>query len=64
MLFALWVIANINACQEKDAPIQETDFTSDELAEMTAADKYSAANSVYRALALIDELPDDWESVT
>lgn len=64
VLFALWVIANINACQEKDAPIQETDFTSDELAEMTAADKYSAANSVYRALALIDELPDDWESVT
>lgn len=64
MLFAIWVIANINACQEKDAPIQETDFTSDELAEMAAADKYSAANSVYRALALIDELPDDWESVT
>ena len=64
VLFALWVIANINACQEKDAPIQETDFTSDELAEMAAADKYSAANSVYRALALIDELPDDWESVT
>ena len=64
VLFALWVIVAIAACQEKDAPIQETDFTSDELAEMAAADKYSAANSVYRALALIDELPDDWESVT
>lgn len=63
-LFALWVIAAIAACKEKDAPIQEPEFTSDELAEMTAADKYSAANSVYRALALIDELPDDWESVT
>ena len=34
MLFALWMIANINACQEKDAPIQETDFTSDELDAM------------------------------
>jgi hypothetical protein len=64
VLFALWVIVAIAACKEKDAPIQDPEFTSDELAEMTAADKYSAANSVYRALALIDELPDDWESVT
>ena len=64
VLFAIWVIANINACQEKDAPIQDPGFTSDELAEMAAADKYSAANSVYRALALIDELPDNWESTT
>ena len=65
--FALLVAVALVSCdKEGDAPTQETEleFTQEELAAMAAADKFAAANSVYRALALIDELPDNWESTT
>ena len=65
MGFALMVaVAMVSCDKEGDVPTQEPEFTPEELAEMAAADKFAAANSVYRALALIDELPDNWESAT
>ena len=67
VFFALIVaVAMVSCDKEGDAPTQEPEleFTQEELAEMAAADKFAAANSVYRALALIDELPDNWEGVT
>ena len=62
--FALLVAGTIVSCDKENVPTQEPEFTQEELAEMAAADKFAAANSVYRALALIDELPDNWESTT
>ena len=64
LFFAVLVAGAMVACHEEDVPTQEPEFTPEELAEMAAADKFAAANSVYRALALIDELPDNWESAT
>ena len=64
LFFAVLVAGAMVACHEEDVPTQEPEFTQEELAEMAAADKFAAANSVYRALALIDELPDNWESAT
>ena len=65
MGFALLVaVAMVSCDKEGDVPTQEPEFTQEELAEMAAVDKFAAANSVYRALALIDELPDNWESAT
>lgn len=64
VLLFLWMIAVINACQEIDTTLHDPGFTSEELAEMAAADRFAAANSVYRALALIDELPDNWDKET
>ena len=61
--FALIVAGAMVACSE-EVPTQEPEFTEEELAEMAAADKFAAANSVYRALALVNELPDNWEGVT
>ena len=61
--FALIVAGAMVACSE-EGPTQEPEFTEEELAEMAAADKFAAANSVYRALALLNELPDNWEGVT
>ena len=62
--FAILMSGAVVACQDKYDPTQGPDFSKEELAEMAAADKFAAANSVYRALALIDELPDNWESAT
>ena len=56
--------ALVSCDKEGDVPTQEPEFTQEELAEMAAAEKFAAANSVYRALALIDELPDNWEGAT
>ena len=64
VFFALFVAGALVACHEEEVPTQEPEFTPEELAEMAAADKFAAANSIYRALALIDELPDNWESAT
>ena len=65
LFFAVLVAGAIVSCdKEGDVPTPEPEFTPEELAEMAAAEKYAAANSVYRALALIDELPDNWESTT
>ena len=64
IFFAVLVAGAIVSCDEENVPTQKPEFTPEELAEMAAADKYAAANSVYRALALIDELPDNWESTT
>ena len=61
---AVLVAGVLVSCDKEDVPAQEPEFTQEELAEMAAADKFAAANSVYRALALIDELPDNWESAT
>ena len=62
--FAAFVAVALVSCDKEEDPSQEPEFTQEELAEMAAAEKFAAANSVYRALALIDELPDDWESAT
>ena len=64
---ALLVAGSMVACSEKDLPDpqpQEPEYTPEELAEMAAVDKFAAANSVYRALGLLNELPDNWEGVT
>ena len=62
--FAVLVAGAIVSCDKENDPTKNQEFTPEELAEMEAADKFAAANSVYRALALIDELPDNWESTT
>ena len=65
IFFAVLVAVVMVSCdKEGDVPTQEPEFTESELAEMAAADKFAAANSVYRALALINELPDNWEGAT
>ena len=64
LFFAVLVAGAIVSCEKDNDPTPEPEFTPEELAEMAAAEKYAAANSVYRALALIDELPDNWESTT
>ena len=61
--FILFIAGVMVSC-DKHNDFQDLNFTPEELAEMAAADKFAAANSVYRALALIDELPDNWESTT
>ena len=61
--FILFIAGFMVSC-DKHNDFQDLNFTQEELAEMAAADKFAAANSVYRALALIDELPDNWEGVT
>ena len=61
---ALLVSGAVVACQDKDDPTQRPDYSEEELTEMAAADRFAAANSVYRALALIDELPDNWDEET
>ena len=59
--FILFIAGVMVSC-DKYNDFQDLNFTQEELAEMATADKFAAANSVYRALALIDELPDNWES--
>ena len=61
--FVLFIAGFMVSC-DKHNDLKDSNFTQEELAEMAAADKFAAANSVYRALALIDELPDNWESTT
>ena len=51
------------SCNKDNGP-QDPDFTKEELAEMAAVDRFAAANSVYRALGLLNELPDNWKSQT
>ena len=64
LFLATLVAGAMVSCEKDNDPTPEPEFTPEELAEMAAAEKYAAANSVYRALALIDELPDNWESTT
>ena len=65
IFFAVLVaVAMVSCDKEGDVPTVEPEFTESELAEMAAVDKFAAANSVYRALALLNELPDSWESAT
>ena len=69
IFFALLVAVAMVSCSEKELPTPqpqepELEFTQEELAEMAAVDRFAAANSVYRALALLNELPDNWESAT
>ena len=64
LFLAILMAGAIVSCDKDNDLDKDQEFTPDELAEMAAADKFAAANSVYRALALIDELPDNWESAT
>ena len=64
LFLAILMAGAIVSCDKENDPTKNQEFTPEELAEMAAADKFAAANSVYRALALIDELPDNWESAT
>ena len=63
LFFAILVAGAMASCNKDNGP-QEPDFTKEELAEMAAVDRFAAANSVYRALGLLNELPDNWESKT
>ena len=61
--FAMAFAGMMSACSDDVTPSNaESEFTEEELAEMAAVDKFAAANSVYRALGLMDELPDNWEN--
>ena len=62
IFFAVLMAGTIVSCDKENVPTPEPEFTPEELAEMAAADKFAAANSVYRALGLLNELPDNWES--
>ena len=62
LFLAILMAGAIVSCDKDNDLDKDQEFTPEELAEMAAADKFAAANSVYRALALIDELPDNWES--
>ena len=63
--FALLVVGVMVSCQKEEIPApEEPDFTEEDLAEMAAVEKFAAANSVYRALALLNELPENWEGIT
>lgn len=63
--FAMAFAGMMSACSDDVTPSNaESEFTEEELAEMAAVDKFAAANSVYRALGLMDELPDNWENAT
>ena len=64
LFLAILMAGAIVSCDKDNDLDKGQEFTPEELAEMAAADKFAAANSVYRALALIDELPDNWESAT
>ena len=64
LFLAILMAGAIVSCDKDNDLDKDQEFTPEELAEMAAADKFAAANSVYRALALIDELPDNWESAT
>ena len=64
LFLAILMAGAIVSCDKDNDLDKGQEFTPEELAEMAAADKFAAANSVYRALALIDELPDNWESTT
>lgn len=62
--FALAFVGMMSACSDDDTPSANNEPTPEELAEMAAVDKFAAANSVYRALGLLNELPDNWEGIT
>lgn len=66
LVFAVVILSLMASCtKENDIPENQNEgLSTEELVEMAAADKFAAANSVIRALALITELPDDWESRT
>ena len=64
LFLAILMAGAIVSCDKDNDLDKDQEFTPEELAEMATADKFAAANSVYRALALIDELPDNWESAT
>ena len=64
LFLAILMAGAIVSCDKDNDLDKGQEFTPEELAEMAAADKFAAANSVYRALALSDELPDNWESAT
>lgn len=61
IFFAVLVAGVIVACEKENVPTPEPEFTPEELAEMAAVEKFTAANSVYRALGLLNELPENWE---
>ena len=62
--FALAFAGIMSACSDDETPPINNAPTPEELAEMAAVDKFAAANSVYRALGLLNELPDNWEGIT
>lgn len=64
IFLAVLVASAMVACDKEEIPAQDSEFTQEELAEMVTAQKFAAANSVYRALGLLNELPDNWESAT
>lgn len=59
--FALAFAGMMSACSDDETPSLNNAPTPEELAEMAAVDKFAAANSVYRALGLLNELPENWE---
>ena len=59
--FALAFVGMMSACSDDETPSVNNEPTPEELAEMAAVEKFTAANSVYRALGLLNELPENWE---
>ena len=58
---ALAFVGMMSACSDDETLSVNNEPTPEELAEMAAVDKFAAANSVYRALGLLNELPENWE---
>lgn len=63
LLLAAPLMMGLSACSDDDdvAPAEE-EMTEEEKALQEQVSKYDAMNIVVRALAEIDELPDDWET--
>ena len=59
--FALAFVGMMSACSDDETPPLNNAPTPEELAEMAAVEKFTAANSVYRALGHLNELPENWE---
>ena len=59
--FALAFVGMMSACSDDETPSVNNEPTPEELAEMATVEKFTAANSVYRALGLLNELPENWE---
>ena len=63
LLLAAPLMMGLSACSDDDDVVPaEEEMTEEEKAVQEQMSKYDAMNSVVRALAEIDELPDDWET--
>lgn len=64
VMLAALLACFVASCSKEKNTTEDSGFTTAELAEMEEVDRYAVASSVIGALALIDELPDQWENMT